>query len=43
MMFNLVFETNPSRRIYESYWFEMIGRVPEVRGDEGALIYWRRL
>lgn len=43
MMFNLVFETNPSRRIYESHGFEVIGRVPEARGSEAALIYWRRL
>jgi GNAT superfamily N-acetyltransferase len=43
MMFNLVFETNPSRRIYESHGFEVIGRVPEARGKEAALIYWRRL
>jgi GNAT superfamily N-acetyltransferase len=43
MMFNLVFESNPSRRIYESQGFEVIGRVPEARGSEAALIYWRRL
>jgi GNAT superfamily N-acetyltransferase len=43
MMFNLVFETNPSRRIYESHGFEIIGRVPEARGAKPAFIYWRRL
>ena len=43
MMFNLVLETNLSRRLYEAHGFEVIGRIPEVRGDEGALIYWRHL
>ena len=43
MMFNLVFESNPSRRLYEAAGFEVVGRVPEARGDEPALIYWRRL
>src|SRR5665213_3050632 len=43
MMFNLVFQSNPSRRIYESQGFEGIGRVPEARGSEAAPIYWRRL
>lgn len=43
MMFNLVMETNPSRRLYESVGFEVIGSIPEVHGGEGALIYWRRV
>lgn len=43
MMFNLVMESNPSRRLYESVGFEVIGSIPEVHGSEGALIYWRRL
>ena len=43
MMFNLVFENNSSRRLYEAAGFEIVGRIPEARGDESALIYWRRL
>jgi L-amino acid N-acyltransferase YncA len=43
MMFNLVMESNPSRRIYESVGFEVIGSIPNVHGNEGALIYWREL
>jgi len=43
MMFNLVFESNPSRRLYESEGFEIVGRVPKARGDEDGLIYWRAL
>ncbi len=43
MMFNLVFESNPSRRLYEAAGFRVVGRVPQARGAEDALIYWRRL
>ncbi len=43
MMFNLVFESNPSRRLYEAAGFEVVGRVPKARGDEPGLIYWRQL
>jgi ribosomal protein S18 acetylase RimI-like enzyme len=43
MQFNFVFETNPARRLYERLGFEVVGRVPEVIGDEAVLIYWRRL
>lgn len=43
MMFNLVLESNPSRRLYEAAGFTVIGRIPEARGDEPGLIYWRRL
>ena len=43
MMFNLVFESNPSRVLYESAGFEVIGKIPKARGDEPALIYWREL
>jgi GNAT superfamily N-acetyltransferase len=43
MMFNLVMETNPSRRLYESLGFEVIGSIPNVHGNESALIYWRKL
>jgi L-amino acid N-acyltransferase YncA len=43
MMFNLVMESNPSRRLYESVGFRAIGTIPKVHGDEAALIYWRDL
>jgi len=43
MMFNLVLESNPSRRLYEAAGFAVVGRVPEARADEPGLIYWRRL
>lgn len=43
MMFNLVFESNPSRRLYEAAGFEVVGRIPEARDGEPGLIYWRRL
>jgi ribosomal protein S18 acetylase RimI-like enzyme len=43
MMFNLVQEGNPSRRLYERAGFQVIGRIPQVHGDETGLIYWRGL
>jgi L-amino acid N-acyltransferase YncA len=43
MMFNLVQERNPSRRLYERAGFQVIGRIPRVHGDEDGLIYWRDL
>jgi L-amino acid N-acyltransferase YncA len=43
MMFNLVQEQNPSRRLYERAGFQVIGRIPRVHGDEDGLIYWRDL
>ena len=43
MMFNLVMERNPSRTLYESLGFSVVGRIPEVRADEDGLIYWRSL
>ncbi len=43
MQFNLVFASNPARRLYERLGFEVVGRVPEAIDGEDALIYWRRL
>jgi ribosomal protein S18 acetylase RimI-like enzyme len=43
MMFNLVQEKNPSRRLYEQLGFEVVGRVPEAVRGEDAFVYWRRL
>jgi L-amino acid N-acyltransferase YncA len=44
MMFNLVFERNPARRLWEAAGFEVIGRIPNAIDDEqDALIYFREL
>jgi L-amino acid N-acyltransferase YncA len=43
MMFNLVLETNPSRALYESLGFAVIGRIPEAKQEESGIIYWRSL
>ena len=43
MMFNLVVESNPSRRLYEQLGFEAVGRVPEAIRGEDAIVYWRKL
>jgi ribosomal protein S18 acetylase RimI-like enzyme len=43
LMFNLVFESNPARRLYERLGFEPVGRVPEAVGGEDAIVYWRRV
>ena len=43
LQFNLVFESNPARRLYENLGFEVVGRVPRAVEGEDALIYWRAL
>ena len=44
MMFNLVFEDNPARRLWEAAGFEVIGRIPQAVDDrQDALIYFREL
>jgi ribosomal protein S18 acetylase RimI-like enzyme len=43
LMFNLVFESNPARRLYERLGFEAVGRVPEAVDGEDAVIYWKKL
>jgi len=43
MMFNLVMADNPSRLLYESVGFRIIGEIPKVHGDEPAYIYWLEL
>jgi ribosomal protein S18 acetylase RimI-like enzyme len=43
LMFNLVFESNPARRLYERLGFEAVGRVPEAFEGEDAIVYWRRI
>lgn len=43
LQFNLVFESNPARRLYEEVGFQVVGRVPRAVEGEDALIYWRAL
>ena len=43
MQFNLVFESNPARRLYERLGFEVVGRIPDAVDGEAAIVYWRRL
>ena len=43
LQFNLVFESNPARRLYERLGFQAVGRVPEAVDGEDAIVYWRRL
>jgi GNAT superfamily N-acetyltransferase len=43
MMFNLVFESNPARAMYEQLGFAEVGRVPSAVAGEDAVIYWRSL
>lgn len=41
IMFNLVFESNPARRMYEDLGWTQIGRIPRGVEAEPAIIYWR--
>lgn len=41
IQFNLVFESNPARRLYEELGWVEIGRLPDAVNGEPALIYWR--
>ena len=43
IQFNLVFESNPARKLYEELGWEQIGRVPDAVDGEAAIIYWRRV
>ncbi len=43
MQFNLVFESNPARAMYEDLGFQVVGTVPDAIDGEAAVIYWRRL
>ncbi|MGH9171254.1 MAG: GNAT family N-acetyltransferase [Acidimicrobiales bacterium] len=43
IQFNLVFESNPARKLYEELGWTEIGRIPEAVDGEPALIYWRRV
>lgn len=41
IQFNLVFASNPARRLYEELGWREIGRIPAAVDGEDALIYWR--
>jgi GNAT superfamily N-acetyltransferase len=43
MQFNLVFASNPARRMYRALGFLEVGRVPAAVDGEDAVIYWRSL
>ena len=43
MQFNLVFASNPARRMYRKLGFAEIGAVPAAVDGEDAVIYWRSL
>jgi GNAT superfamily N-acetyltransferase len=43
LMFNMVFESNPARHLYERLGFVAVGRVPEAVAGEDAIVYWRRV
>ncbi len=43
IQFNLVFESNPARSLYEELGWREIGRVPDAVDGEEAVIYWRRV
>jgi GNAT superfamily N-acetyltransferase len=43
MLFTLVLERNPSRRLWVSLGFAEIGRIPNAVDGESASIYWRSL
>jgi len=41
IQFNLVFESNPARALYEELGWRVIGRLPRAVEGEDCLIYWR--
>jgi GNAT superfamily N-acetyltransferase len=43
MQFNLVFASNPARRMYRDLGFQEIGVLPDAVDGEDAVIYWRSL
>jgi GNAT superfamily N-acetyltransferase len=43
MVFNLVFESNPVRAMYDKLGFDEVGRIPGAVDGEDAVIYWRSL
>jgi GNAT superfamily N-acetyltransferase len=43
VQFNLVFESNPARSLYEELGWEVTGRVPDAVEGEDAVIYYRKV
>jgi GNAT superfamily N-acetyltransferase len=43
ILFTLVLEGNPSRRLWRSLGFVEVGRIPDAVEGEAAYIYWRSL
>jgi GNAT superfamily N-acetyltransferase len=43
MQYNLVFASNPARRMYRELGFQEIGVIPAAVDGEDAVIYWRSL
>ena len=43
LQFNLVFDSNPVRSLYDRLGFTEVGRIPKAVDGEDALIYWRSL
>jgi GNAT superfamily N-acetyltransferase len=43
MQFNLVFASNPARRMYRQLGFHEVGRIPNAVEGEDAVVYWRSL
>lgn len=43
IQFNLVFESNPARALYEELGWTEIGRLPDAVDGEAAIIYWRAI
>jgi GNAT superfamily N-acetyltransferase len=43
IQFNLVFASNPARRLYEELGWRQTGIVPDAVEGEDAVVYWRRV
>jgi GNAT superfamily N-acetyltransferase len=43
MQFNLVFASNPARKLYRQLGFQEVGRIPAAVDGEDAVVYWRSL
>ena len=43
LQYNLVFESNPARHLYERLGFNAVGRIPDAIDGEAAIVYHRRI
>jgi GNAT superfamily N-acetyltransferase len=41
IQFNLVFESNPARALYEELGWRVVGRLPSAVDGEDCFVYWR--